>query len=695
VAVVPLASEHDDLATLTAKLRALDGLTPRELLARHAIAFSDTLGYDPLTAKGMELIQASNLRLDAAEQSKLSTQGFVISKRSKFPTMADGLSAIYAADLPVYVSLDAILDAVHVSYDAILKGVEEAQLIADVRTMLGDARTRLRDAALAQDVATDLDVYFTVALSLLETAPVAAIFPANQATVTALVAGANKAEGFQTITLFDVAREYDFSQLEPRGHYADSAELGRYFRAMMWLGRTDLRLIETLPDGSSIFRRRQFDAMCALAELIQGEGRAAYERIDTLVGAFVGEHDYMQLSEVAPLLDALGGAAAAAQANDQTVAQSIVDGGFGAQRIASQIIMRDPGGADTLPIGRSFALLGQRYVVDSHVLSNVVYDRVPCRGEVSRRLPMGLDVAYAALANSSALPLLADELTTYGYAPQLEQTRALVDAHGDAYWDANLYNLWLSALRAVSPTEGTLDPGAAGQPALTGSEAWNRRMLNTQLGSWAELRHDTILYAKQSYTSGVECEFPDGYVDPYPAAFRRLEAFAAKGGVLAELLAPGLGDRVRGYFAELAQVTAMLRTIAEQEATGTALDAAQLAFLNDAVRTSIQGCGGPTRYEGWYARLFFTNSSDEMDPTIADVHTDAGDNAPPQVLYAATGLPRLMVVTRESCSGPRAYAGVVFAYHEFSEGLPRLDDTQWLRRVNEASDVPFMTPILP
>ena len=30
----------------------------------------------------------------------------------------------------------------------------------------------------------------------------------------------------------------------------------------------------------------------------------------------------------------------------------------------------------TLPLSRSFLLLGQRYVVDSHVFSNVVYDRV-------------------------------------------------------------------------------------------------------------------------------------------------------------------------------------------------------------------------------------------------------------------------------------------------------------------------------
>ena len=39
--------------------------------------------------------------------------------------------------------------------------------------------------------------------------------------------------------------------------------------------------------------------------------------------------------------------------------------------------MVSDGTVATLPLSRSFALLGQRYVVDSHVFSNVVFDRVP------------------------------------------------------------------------------------------------------------------------------------------------------------------------------------------------------------------------------------------------------------------------------------------------------------------------------
>lgn len=39
---------------------------------------------------------------------------------------------------------------------------------------------------------------------------------------------------------------YDFSQFKPRGHYTETPELEQYFRAMIWLGRTDIMLTRFL-----------------------------------------------------------------------------------------------------------------------------------------------------------------------------------------------------------------------------------------------------------------------------------------------------------------------------------------------------------------------------------------------------------------------------------------------------------------
>jgi hypothetical protein len=58
------------------------------------------------------------------------------------------------------------------------------------------------------------------------------------------------------------------------------------------------------------------------------------------------------------------------------------------------------------------------------------------------------------------------------------------------------------------------------------TEAWKDKELQTALASWTELRHDTILYAKQSYTMmltsvPVQVRVP-GYVEPVPEVYNRL-----------------------------------------------------------------------------------------------------------------------------------------------------------------------------
>lgn len=698
-AVTLTAPEHPELDALDAQLDALSDATADSVLRERAIPFATELGYDPRAAKNLDKIQASGLALQERDLEKLAQQGFAISTARAFPNMAYGLRSIYAEHLPVYISLDPILEAVHDSYDAILKAVEQSLLVGDLTTVLNVARARNAASAAPAQVRADLDFYLGVALSLLIDQAVQPVAGADAAAIRSFYTKAVAADGGDENELFGFKRLIDYSQFKPRGHYADSLELTRYFRATMWLGRIDFRLIETLPNGDRVFHRRQFDAVLALRDLVRDDGQRAFDRIDAVVSAFVGEHDYMRLAQIDALLTDLGASSVAdvAPLSSQQIAQTILDHGYGAQRIASQLIYKQSDAPATLSLDRSFALLGQRYIVDSHVFSNVVYDRVnPGPGEERRFLPDPLDAAYAVLGNAAALPLLSDDLELHGYAPALERMRQLVDAHGAEFWQQNLYNLWLSSLRAMSPTAAEL----AQLPRVAQTERWSRRVLQTQLASWAELRHDTILYAKQSYTAGPACEFPDAYVDPYPEAFARLAAFAARGKQLGTLLGQDasseLVSAIEKYFDELASVSNILRDMAEQQRKGVPFNAAQMAFVNDAVKSSTGACGGPTPYLGWYARLLYTHDDGQMKPTIADVHTDPGGDHPAHVLHVATGLPHFMVLTVDTCQGPQAYAGVSFSYHEVvTEGLTRLNDQDWAKMAGAAAPPRWLEPVLP
>lgn len=695
-----VALERQRVLTLLDDVKGVDA----EALGKLYPAASEAApSYQADQLLGLPLIQGSQLALNEDELAALSAKGFVISDRQSFPSFSYGYESIYGADLPLYVSADSVLDAVHRSYDDILQTLEVTVLRPELLALLQGMRARLASGAgsdLGSLAVHDADVFLTVAASLAGGEKLKVNAGGDQARVDELVAAANAASGRQTPSLFGVTRDEDFSQFEPRGHYAATQELQAYFRAMMWLGRIDFRLLETQPDGSQVFRRRQLEGVLLMNELVDSELAEHFRRIDDTLGAFVGEPDYMVLSQVPELLSALEvrSAAAVAKLPDAQIVSALLAGGFGTQRISSHIMINGLNGAGTLPLSSSFALMGQRYVVDSHVFSNVVFDRV-AKGSVKRMMPNPLDVGFAALGNNRALQLLGTEFENYAYAADLGAMRVLVDDHPQEFWQKNLYNLWLGSLRELSSGNG-----AELLPPVARSEAWSKRLLGAQLASWAQLRHDTVLYAKQSYTGGVACEFPDAYVDPYPRFFERIQGYGELGEKLVQSLdfasAPQLKDALGQHFQHVASVAQTLREMAEHELSGTELTPEMLSFINQAVVLD-GGCGDPSLVGGWYYQLFFNaDTAPDFDPTVVDVHTQPTDETGTEVgrvLHVATGMPRLMVVAVDTCSGPRAYAGLASSYFEkTTEQFERLTDEGWAESIRHANptDVSWMSDIV-
>ncbi len=678
VELAPAMSSQQELHRLQAELAGNESLDAAGFAANTAVPFTRLGSYDPALATGMELVQKSALALNEKELGALSEHGFVISERHPFPSFAYGYASIYAQDLPLFISADSILNAVHESYDYILAQVESSALIPRFDALLKSMHAALPSAKFAPALSAEADVYLSTARSLLAGELLPPVFSKNEAEVKRLVDLASAADGIVSVSVFGLKRDVDFSQFKPRGRYADFPKREQYFRALTWLGRVDLRVIDVNPDlGGLVFEREQLVGAVALRQLMDAPSRATWAEIDAAIGGFVGEHDDMTPPEIDGLLGNLGAAdvAALSAVSDAKLAQAVIDGNFGAQRIASQIVISGPH-AKTLPLARSFAFMGQRYVLDSQVFSNVVYDRVLHGNAPKRMMPSPLDVAYAALNNDQAGMLLAPELEKYGYAPELFDMRVLADNHGDDYWQANLYNLWLGALRALSPVG--IDK-ASGLPTVALTDAWGRRLLDTQLASWAELRHDTVLYAKASYTVVSTCSFPDAYVDPYPEVFSAIVSLAEHGQAavapLPEVASTG------SYFGRLAQTAGTLRDMAQDQRAGKPLSAEHLAFVNQAVHIK-SGCGEPDSADGWYGALFYNPfQSVALDPIVADVHTQPTDEIGTpvgHVLHVGTGMPELMVVTVDGCTGAQAYVGLASSYYErVTDNFERLADPDW------------------
>jgi hypothetical protein len=637
------------------------------------------------------------------ELALLEQNGFLVSDRLAFADFTTAYAYIYWKDLPVLVTTDSILYVVHHVYDELLARLESTVLTSKLSRLLTESLRRLQRDAEANDDArlnalyADLEVYLSIPLALLTGRPE----PGKDAPqMDRYLELAETADDIAEIELFGGQRKIDFTLFKHRGHYIESEELKRYFRAISWLTHVDFRFVEYDPQGQPKLNVEHLAAAAILRQAIdEADQRRTWQEFDALFGAFVGRSDNMRLPDLDRFLkDAKAKTPAILihRSDPDELLALLTTRDYGQQRITGQILSVHAGNPNPLPRPVNFALLGQRFAIDSYLMSNLVYDQLLVDGQkVQRPLPSPLDVMYV-LGNDRATTHLQDELAQYGYQGNLAALRRAVDDYDPAFWTGTVYNRWLGALRELNrdTTEA--------YPQAMRTAAWADKMLHTQLASWAQLRHDNVLYAKQSVTSILLCDYPAGYVEPYPEFYAAIRDYARAGRALFESLSvneftpeePALREAALTHFANLETVAGRLQSMAEKELRREPFTPEEEAFLQDtAVRhleTQDTGCAEVTleHWEGWYASLFLSREASLV--LIADIHTNPNNDPnfpalyPPTVLHVATGPVAGIVFVANTDEGPIMYVGPTFTYYEVvEEGYPpvRLTDQTWLKRL--------------
>jgi len=320
---------------------------------------------------------------------------------------------------------------------------------------------------------------------------------------------------------------------------------------------------------------------------------------------------------------------------------------------------------------QGFRFMGQRFVLDAYVFEQLIWREVGQFGN-ERWLPKGLDL-FAAMGNAEAYTILEEmgETDYLNYDEQLEKVKSEIAALGLDSWTQNLYWNWLYALQAV------VAPKDEAYPPFMRTQAWARKDLHTALGSWTELKHDTILYAKQVMAElGGGGEMPPpirGYVEPNPEAYARLLALArmTRAGLEERDL---LTDHIAFLLSELDDMLTFLQSIAERELSGgeiTADEYERLKFYGGWLERMTLAAADPAEGEG-YSREF---TEDEQAALVADVATDPNG----QVLEEAIGrIYEIFIVTPDGVGGLQIARGGVFSYYEFPWPInDRLTNEKW------------------
>lgn len=632
------------------------------------------------------------------EKLLLAKNGFVVTERMDNAyagtSFGDAFLDIWQKDLPVFVSTDAILQSIHMSYDAIMMKVEQQTLSYELDTLLEQLHFEL--PVLAEKYSAypkmkqrlnDVDVYLTVPRSLLDSSKVLPKFSENAELVDTLLNYITAEQPVSYPLFSSTTRTIDFSQFTPRGHYTLTPALTRYFKAMMWLGRIEIYLIPPTsadpPQNYADIQRQIIDAVLLKELADSSDAFPLLNKIDSIIRFFVGEQDNVTLPNISSIAQEISLQDAHDLLDSARVREfqdTLSTKAFAFQRILSQILMHDPMNPEGVKPASSLMLLGQRFVIDSYVMANVVYDKVPTK----RMLPSPLDVLFAE-GNSAAAQLLQSDLDEYQYASNLAALRYLIDSYGQDFWSMSMYNSWSDAIRSLNPpaNRDTL-------PTFMQTAAWWQEKMNTQLASWAQLRHDNLLYAKESYSAAVLCSFPESYVEPMLDFYYAVESYAEVGE--AEFQQPPLQDEsVANYFQYLKAIADTLGNISREELSNTPLQGSEKSFLKSMMFESGE-CGHPC--DGWYPALFYpwfcgcnTYSPLDKNLVVADVHTaptDEDGDPVCWVLHVGTGPINLAVVVATPPGGVQtAFVGPVMSYYEhLSTNFQRLTDEEWQTMYN-------------
>jgi hypothetical protein len=468
-----------------------------------------------------------------------------------------------------------------------------------------------------------------------------------------------------------------YGQYTPRGHYTRSEDLKMYFKAMMWYGRLTFRMMDDFET------RRALLLVQALRSAVATDGTPAvtlWKNIYEPTVFIVGKADDLGYVEYGALSDMVFGPNPdLVRFTDQALFDQFKQAAknLPPPQINSMWVWIDQ---DTEQVTKGFRFMGQRFTLDAYVFGQLIWRKVGT-SDKPRGLPKGLDF-FAAMGSDEATNILKamGEDQYANFDTQMAKVKAEVAALGNDSWTQNLYWTWLYSFQPLIASKG----GA--YPPFMQTRAWKRKDLQTSLGSWTELKHDTILYAKQVMAEmggGPPGEPPHGYVEPNPEAYARLLALTqmTEVGLQSRNL---LSDLTRGNLDNLVSQLNFLKDISERELSG--------GSITDDEYWQIQYWGGTL--EQFTLKAADTTGpdmrdlSDQKAALVADVATGTTDLNSLVALEEAVGQPTLIYVVLPD-SPWRVSVGAVYSYYEFTvPSSGRLTDEAWQAQVEAGTTPP-------
>jgi len=476
----------------------------------------------------------------------------------------------------------------------------------------------------------------------------------------------------------------DYTQFKPRAHYTKNNILKTYFMSMMWYGRMGFTL------NSKELTRDALVITGQINTLKVGDKKIAEEwgKIMAVIDFFVGDVDDLTAFEYTEAMKNVFG--------DEITSDELLDDeqldrfieyavkNLPQPKILSEVLVVDKDAVDeeVLKGTLQFRFMGQRFTPDAYIL-NKFTQAISVDKETGQKLPSTptslmpfsvispdnnivkkyLDKWIGENANNS------DKVIAKVY----KKLKIEFSEYDNKIWTKNIYWNWLDGFKILLRRYGK------GYPYFMQTEAWQKKSLNTVLGSYTELKHDTLLYSKQSYAElgggGGDIykipPVPKGYVEADLEFWNKiinLSEMTQKGLEDLEVFPEKFKDKYNSYIS----TSKFLRDIVKKELKNEKIsddDFETLRNISAQFLTVVQP---------------FSNEEltlkEKRAGIIADIHTDAIKG---KILYEATGKPNIIYVAVSDINGTRLTKGAVFSHYEFTKSISdgRMSDEEWQAKV--------------
>lgn len=603
-------------------------------------------------------------------------------------------------NLPVFITTDFAAHCQHLIFDRMLQYTEEEYFLPAMSELTDAFITALEKRIDAPaDVREKAIQYFQVPQLIMKTAPsvegdgsyYSPIVYVDQSTdaINEMLSQYPVAVQTDYKSIMSAApgteeifqEDEDFSQYKPRGHYTKNGLLETYFRAQMWYGHLHFSIAK--PKSGQTLPQAILDkeaAMMLIVDTVQKDDILYYmwSELFEPITALIGMSDDLSFYDICPLWKDQNVTDFSQWASDQNNLHSFMSLCAATLRppaISGQSVFNmyseqdEETGMPSVPMG--WRLFGQRFTYDSFVHEKVSPPRL-----LSRDFVRGLDI-MKAFGSKTAEALLAktDYQTMPGLKEVLDSFETEIAAYDSSFWNQSYYNQVLYQVK----TQATFEQGAGFY--FTETPAWNIKSQLAAHGTWAELRHDTILYVKQTAAERAgDGDFdPTFRTEPLPKPVHYVEPNVPfwEGSVnsVANLikiynfygLLDSDSERTLNSLMEMYQ---RLLAISKQEAQNLPISQSD----NDWLPTVASSFGNLVMVHN---RNGYISDNDLLKMAcIADVFTNNDYGA---CLEVGVAVPfRLYIPLNDSQGGKRIAIGYGFSYVEFLQSAEdRMTDEQW------------------